>query len=49
MSNFEFVYLCFATGAFVFFGVALAGAVAYSKGKPSEQTVHMPAGNRAHA
>jgi len=49
MSSFEFAYLCFATGAFVFFGVALAGAVAYSKGKPSEKSAHVPAGNRAHA
>ena len=49
MSNFEFIYLCFATGAFVFFGVALAGAVAYSKGKPSTQSAHVPTGNRAHA
>ena len=49
MSNFEFIYLCFAVGAFTFFGVALAGAVAYSNGKPSDAKVQSSASNQVHA
>jgi hypothetical protein len=37
MSGFELAYICFTIGAFVFFGVALSGAVAYSNAKPKEQ------------
>ena len=49
MSSFEFAYLCCAVGAFVFFGVALAGAVAYSNGKPSEKSQSMPYHRSVHA
>jgi hypothetical protein len=47
MSSFEIVYLCFSVGAFVFFGVALAGAVAYSNAKPQERSA--PSRTSAHA
>jgi hypothetical protein len=47
MSNAELAYLCLTIGAFLFFGIGLAGAVAYSNGKPKEQDVGV--GQRAHA
>jgi hypothetical protein len=48
MSSGETIYLIFAVGAFVFFGVALAGAVAYSNGG-ERQTQAAKGTNEVHA
>jgi hypothetical protein len=37
MTTVEFAYLCLTIGCFIVFAVGLAGAVAYSNGKPKQQ------------
>lgn len=48
MSTAEFAYLCLSIGAFLFFAIGLAGAVAYSNGKPQEP-VAARSQHKAHA
>jgi hypothetical protein len=48
MTTIEFAYLCLTIGCFIVFAVGLAGAVAYSNGKPKQQDA-VDARKSAHA